>query len=76
MKSFLEQKYPRIASKLVQVWQEPTQAEAYLDSLLFKEKDRAYRRGFEGDILVEIMLLSSLVTNPSPEDVWQFSHHA
>lgn len=75
MKSYLEQKYPRIASKLVQVWQEPTEAEAYLNSLLFKEKDRAFRRGFDGDILVEIMLLSSLVSNPSLEDIWQFAHH-
>ncbi len=76
MKSSIEQKYPRIASKLVQVWQEPEQADAYLKSLLFKEKERTYRRGFEGEILVEIMLLSSLVTNPSPEDIWQFIRHS
>lgn len=76
MKSYIEQKYPRIASKLVEIWQDPHEADSYLQSLLFKEKDRTYRRGFEGDILVEIMLLSSLVTNPSAEDIWQFARHA
>lgn len=75
MKSYIEQKFPRIANKLVEVWKDQDEANAYLQSLLFKEKERVYRQGFDPEILAEIMMLSSLVNNPSPEDIWHFAYY-
>jgi hypothetical protein len=55
--SQLEQRFPRILAKLVEVWGRP-EGDAYLNSLLVA--DRADRTGFPGDVASELFRLSMI----------------
>ncbi len=77
MQSGLEQRFPHIAARLIQVWHDGRQARDYLDALLFKESTRAERHGFTGDTWLELMFLNDLLrleypppSSPLATDVW------
>lgn len=77
MQSTLEQRFPHIASKLTEVWQNGGQAREYLDALLFKETSRTERHGFTDDSWQEIILLNEVLRLEYPPlpsttatDIW------
>jgi len=77
MQSVLEQRFPHIAARLIEVWQDGRQAHDYLDALLFKESTRAERHGFTDDTWLELMFLNDLLhleyppqSSPLATDVW------
>jgi len=77
MQSTIEQRFPHIATKLTEVWQNAGQARDYLDALLFKESTRVERHGFTDDSWQEITLLSEVLRLEYPPlpsstatDVW------
>ena len=54
----IEQHFPRILAKLVDLWGKPA-ASAYLDGLMFAD-DRANRQGFPSDVASELLRLSMI----------------
>ena len=54
----LEQRFPRILAKLVELWGKPA-ASAYLDGLMFSD-DRPNRQGFPSDVASELLKLSMI----------------
>lgn len=61
--SHLEQKFPRIAMKLVEVWQSDA-CRDYLHSLLMD--DRGDRQGFPADVMDELLMLDSIHWSNDP----------
>ena len=53
----IEQQFPRILSKIVELWGTPPM-DAYLESLMVS--DRSNRQGFPGEVATEIFRLSIL----------------
>ena len=83
MQSTLEQRFPHIAAKLMQVWHDGDQATEYLDALLFKESTRAERHGFTDDTWLELTLLHDVLRLEYPSrasttatDVWAYAGNA
>ena len=81
MQSLLEQRFPHIISRLMEVWLDGPRAQSYLDALLFKESARAERHGFTDDTWMELTFLNDLLLEEHPQhhagmaiDVW--SHAA
>ena len=77
MQSVLEQRFPRIAQRLTEVWIDSQQAYDYLDALLFKESARIERQGFSDDTWKELTFLNELLKAEMPPqssalatDVW------
>ncbi len=54
----LEQRFPRILAKLVELWGRPA-ASAYLNGLMFSD-DRPNRQGFPSDVASELLRLSMI----------------
>jgi len=54
----LEQRFPRILAKLVEIWGKPA-ASTYLDGLMFSD-DRPNRQGFPSDVASELLRLSMI----------------
>lgn len=80
MQSVLEQRFPRIAQRLTEVWLDSPQAFAYLDALLFKESARVERQGFTDDTWQELTFLHDLLSAEFPQqasahatDVWAYA---
>lgn len=55
--SHLEQKFPRIAMRLVEIWESEV-CRDYLHSLLMD--DRGDRQGFPSDVMDELLMLDSI----------------
>lgn len=77
MQSTLEQRFPHIVNKLTEIWRDGSQAQNYLDVLLFKESARAERQGFTDDTWLELTLLNDVLRLEYPPllsstatDVW------
>lgn len=80
MQSVLEQRFPRIAQRLTEVWLDSQQAYAYLDALLFKESARIERHGFTDETWKELTFLNDLLIAEFPPqapshatDVWAYA---
>ncbi len=71
MASYLEQRFPHVVSRLTSLWSDPPQAAGYLDGLLFKERERVERRGFDLDAWRELVFLDRLLSIEKPADEWQ-----
>ncbi|NWG40171.1 MAG: hypothetical protein HXY27_09465 [Hydrogenophilaceae bacterium] len=61
--SHLEQKFPRIAMKLVEVWQSDA-CRDYLHSLLMD--DRGDRQGFPAEVMDELLMLDNIHWSNDP----------
>ncbi len=77
MYSALEQRHPRIAAQLAELWNEGAPAVDYLDRLLFTETTRENRHGFGSEVWLELMLLHEVLQleHPRPTsglatDIW------
>jgi hypothetical protein len=57
----LVQQFPRIASKLADMWNRPHQCERYLDALMLD--NRGSRKGFPLDVTVELARLKDYYLN-------------
>lgn len=62
----VEQQFPRILSKLIEVWNTPERSK-YLDELTFSS--RAGRAGFQGAVANELFNLSTIFVVPPESDV-------
>ena len=58
----VEQKFPRILAKLIEVWDTPERSK-YLDELTFSS--RAGRAGFQGAVANELFSLSTIFVVPA-----------
>jgi hypothetical protein len=65
--SAIEEKFPRIAQALCELWGKPEYA-PYLSSLVFDE--RGGRQGFPPDVSSELFMLYSLLDFQAEGDMW------
>ncbi len=65
--SAIEEKFPRIAAALSELWGKPEYT-PYLRSLVFDE--RGNRQGFPPDVSSELFLLYGLLDHQTEGDVW------
>lgn len=77
MQTLLEQRFPHIVARLVDIWGNGDAAAIYLDNLLFKESTRAGRQGFDNEAWLELIFLNDLLRLEHPPqasslatDVW------
>lgn len=77
MQSALEQTFPRIVDRLIAAWPKGDEATRYLDDLLFTERQRPDRHGFNEDVWMELTFLTELLREefpPAPSelatDIW------
>lgn len=77
MQTLLEQRFPHIVTRLIQLWGNGREAANYLDVLLFKESARAERQGFNNEVWLELTFLNDLLRIEYPPqasslatDVW------
>jgi hypothetical protein len=77
MESHVEERFPHIVAHLTEVWPDGEKATGYLDDLLFTEKVRPGRHGFDPDIWMELQFLNDLLRieypprrSPLAIDVW------
>ena len=75
MQSALEQTFPRIVDHLLETWPKATEAQHYLDDLLFT--GRPERHGFTEEVWMELTFLNDLLRLESPTlpsdlatDIW------
>lgn len=71
--SLLEQKFPRIAEHLVEVWNTPA-CDKYLQELLIN--DRGDRHGFPPEVVDDLFLLDSLRWNHDADGTPHSDPHA
>jgi hypothetical protein len=65
--SAIEQKFPRIAKALCELWGKPEYS-PYLRSLVFDE--RGNRQGFPPDVSSELFMLHGLLDYQLDGDIW------
>ncbi len=77
MQTLLEQRFPHIVQRLIELWGNGREAANYLDVLLFKESARAERQGFNNEAWLELTFLNDLLRIEYPPqasslatDVW------
>jgi len=77
MQSTLEQRFPHIVSRLMEVWPKADHAARYLDELLFTGRLRADRHGFDESVWMDLTFLSDLLRAEHPAapsdtatDIW------
>mgnify|MGYP001421737483 CR=1 FL=1 len=66
-RSAIEEKFPRIAKALCELWGKP-EYPPYLCSLVFDE--RGNRQGFPPDVSSELFMLYGLLDHQDDGDVW------
>lgn len=72
MQTALEQHFPHIVNHLVDVWSQGDEALRYLDNLLFTERQRTDRHGFQENAWIELTFLNELLRlecPPAPSDL-------
>lgn len=83
MESALELRFPHIVSHLVEVWPREAEAARYLQDLLFVNRQRPGRHGFDEATWAELTFLNDLLQSRCPltpsqqgTDIWAIAWDA